>query len=98
MKRNTEKKKTLKSVITYFTNNKKIMKYAKRTAANEPIGSGVTEAACKTIVKSRLCKSGQRWRERGCGVVLTLRALSYSDGHWDQFWNKVDQYGFPLAA
>jgi hypothetical protein len=98
LKKNTQHKKTLKTVITYFENNKSLMNYAKRIAANEPIGSGVTEAACKTIVKSRLCKSGQRWKERGCGIVLTLRTLSYSEGHWDQFWNKIDKYGFPVAA
>jgi hypothetical protein len=34
------------------------MDYAGRVAANEPIGSGVTEAACKVIVKQRLCGSG----------------------------------------
>lgn len=98
IKKNTQHKKILKTVITYFTNNKVLMNYAKRVSANEPIGSGVTEAACKTIVKSRLCKSGQRWKERGCGIVLTLRTLSYSNGHWEQFWSKVDRYGFPVAS
>jgi len=29
------------------------------------IGSGVTEAACKTIVKQRLCQSGMKWLELG---------------------------------
>lgn len=98
MKNNTENKKILNKAITYFKNNKKLMNYAERVAANEPIGSGVTEAACKTIVKSRLCKSGQRWKEHGSGVVLTLRALSYSNGYWDQFWRKINQYGFPMVA
>jgi hypothetical protein len=44
--------------------------------ANEPIGSGVTEAACKVIVKQRLCGSGMKWTEDGASVVLSLRALS----------------------
>jgi hypothetical protein len=36
------------------------MDYAARVAAKEPIGSGVTEAACKVIVKQRLCGSGMK--------------------------------------
>jgi len=61
-----------------------------------PIGSGVTEAACKTLVKMRLCRSGAKWREQGAAMVLSLRALSYTPGRWQQFWAKLDRYGFPL--
>ena len=27
-----------------------------------PIGSGVTEAACKTLIKQRFCLAGMRWK------------------------------------
>src|SRR4051812_2426022 len=54
------------------------MDYASRVAANEPIGSGVTEAACKVIVKQRLCGSGMKWTEGGVVAVLSLRTLSYT--------------------
>src|SRR3954462_6303707 len=67
-------------------------------AANEPIGSGVTEAACKVIVKQRLCGSGMKWTAGGAAVVLSLRALSYTPERWSQFWAKVDRWGFPVAA
>ena len=70
----------------------------RRVAANEPIGSGVTEAACKVIVKQRLCGSGMKWTEDGAAVVLSLRALSYTPERWGQFWSKVDRWGFPVAA
>lgn len=40
-----------------------------------PIGSGVTEAACKTLVKQRLCRAGMRWTEDGAQTILSLRAL-----------------------
>ena len=75
-----------------------MMNYPKYVGNNEPIGSGVTEAACKVIVKQRLCKSGAKWKNKGAGIVLNLRCLSRSDGYWDQFWGKVDQYGFPVAV
>lgn len=86
----------LQGVITYFTNHQHQMDYAPRVQACLPIGSGVTEAACKTIVKMRMCRSGAKWKTAGAGVVLSLRTLSYSPGRWQQFWNKVDQYGFPV--
>ena len=47
-----------------------------RVARNEPIGSGVTEAACKVIVKQRLCGSGRKGKESGAAAVLSLRCLS----------------------
>jgi hypothetical protein len=86
--------------ITYFANQSGTgrMDYAGRVAANEPIGSGVTEAACKVIVKQRLCGSGMKWTEGGAAVVLSLRALSYTPERWNQFWSKVDRWGFPVAA
>lgn len=84
----------LNAAITYFTNHKTKMTYAKERALNHPIGSGVTEAGCKVIVKQRLCKSGMKWKEKGASFILSLRALSYSTGRWEQFWSKVNQYGF----
>jgi hypothetical protein len=86
----------LEKAISYFRNQGGRMDYARRVRAKLPIGSGVTEAACKTLVKMRLCRSGARWREEGAAIVLGLRALSYTAGRWEQFWAKVDRYGFPV--
>src|SRR5512143_478493 len=90
----------VQSAIRYFANPSEAgrMDYAARVVAMEPIGSGVTEAACKVIVKQRLCGSGMKWTEDGAAVVLGLRALSYTPERWDQFWSKVDRWGFPVAA
>ena len=90
----------VQKAITYFVNQSGAgrMDYAARVAANEPIGSGVTEAACKVIVKQRLCGSGMKWTEDGAAVVLSLRALSHTPERWSQFWSKVDRWGFPVAA
>jgi hypothetical protein len=86
----------LEKSISYFRNQGGRMDYARRLRAKLPIGSGVTEAACKTLVKMRLCRSGAKWREEGAAIVLSLRALSYTAGRWEQFWAKVDRYGFPV--
>jgi hypothetical protein len=86
----------LEKAISYFRNHGGRMDYARRLRAKLPIGSGVTEAACKTLVKMRLCRSGAKWREQGAAFVLSLRALSYTPGRWEQFWSKIDRYGFPV--
>ena len=91
-------KKTLQTAITYFTNHKEKMVYHKHVKSNMPIGSGVTEAACKTIVKQRMCKGAARWKDRGATTVLTLRSLHLTNTRWDQFWNKYSQYGFQAVA
>lgn len=82
---------------TSFANHHGQMRYAERLAARLPIGSGVTEAACKTIGKRRMCRGGAKWTEEGAGLVLSLRPLIYTEGRWEQFWAKVDRYGFPVA-
>jgi hypothetical protein len=66
------KKKTLKSTLG-----------AEVRAASLPIGSGVVEAACKTLASQRLKRSGMRWRQPGGQAILTLRALIQSErfGH-----------------
>jgi hypothetical protein len=81
------------SAWTYLTNHRHQMDYAGFTAEGLPIGSGVTEAACKTLVKQRLCASGMRWKNKGAKIVLSLRALTHTVGRWAQFWQKIDQFG-----
>jgi hypothetical protein len=81
------------SAWTYFTNHRHQMDYPGFIAEALPIGSGVTEAACKTLVKQRLCASGMRWKNKGAKVVLSLRALTNTAGRWAQFWQKIDQFG-----
>ena len=67
-------------------------------AARIPIGSGVTEAACKVLVKQRLCGSGMQWKERGAAAVLSVRCLTCTPERWGQFWARIDRSGFPVAA
>ncbi len=88
----------VRSAITYFENQNAAgrMDYAARVSAKDPIGSGVTEAACKVIVKQRLCGSGMKWKEAGAAAVLSLRCLSYTSDRWAQFWSKIDRWGYPV--
>lgn len=58
-----------------------------------PIGSGITDAACKNIVKARLWGGGMRWHLDSMQKVLGLRALRRSSNRWGQFWQRLDQQG-----
>ena len=88
-----KKKANLESSITYFTNHHLKMNYNQYVKSKYPIGSGVTEAACKVIIKQRLCNSGMKWKQQGAESVLCLRALNYSSDRWGQMWNKINRYG-----
>lgn len=71
--------------LTFFRRNKKRMNYVDFINKGLPIGSGPVEAACKTIVKQRMCKSGMRWSREGGQPILSIRAIVKSQ-RWDQFW------------
>ena len=77
--------KKIQTELTYFMNNRDRMKYAAATAAHLPIGSGVVEAACKTLVTQRMKRSGMRWLPEGGQAILTLRSLVQSD-RFDRGW------------
>ena len=61
------------------------MRSAPLRAQNLPIGSGVVEAACKTLVSQRLKRSGMRWRMAGGQAMLPFRSLCHSE-RFEQAW------------
>jgi hypothetical protein len=77
--------------LYYFRHHAEHMQYADYTAAGLPIGSGVTEAGCKELIKARFCRSGMRWKRETGDAILQLRALRLS-AQWDSFWAKVMRY------
>jgi len=92
-----ERDEEIRQVITYYKNHKSKMFYARHIKDNLPIGSGVTEAACKTLVKQRMCISGSRWKDDGASCVLALRMLKLTTGRWQQFWGYVMRHGCTLS-
>ena len=71
---------------TFFRRNHQRMHYASFRRRGLPIGNGPVEAACKTIVKTRLCRSGMRWSRVGGQRILSLRTYVKSQ-RWDCFWH-----------
>jgi hypothetical protein len=86
----------LEAAKGYFAHNLERMKYSFFAAMKFPIGSGVTEAACKTLIKTRLCRSGMRWTRAGAQTVITLRAILLSESRWTSLWKYIDYHGLPL--
>jgi hypothetical protein len=76
--------------VDYFRSNAERMRYPAFRAKGMHIGSGIAEAACKTVVSTRAKRSGMRWTPDGLDAVLALRTsvLSLS---YDSFWEQPDE-------
>jgi len=72
----------------YLRVRTKYMRYAAYKRVGIPLGSGVTEAACKTIYTQRLKLSGMRWKKAGAQTILNLRVMLLS-GVWTEAYQRV---------
>lgn len=78
--------KVLETELNYFRQGRSRMQYASLAAKSLPIGTGVTEAACKTLATQRMKCSGMAWRDEGGQAILSLRSFIQSkrfDAAWD---------------
>jgi hypothetical protein len=57
----------------YFRTNAERMRYPSFRAQGMHVGSGIAEAACKTVVATRAKRSGMRWTPAGLDAILALR-------------------------
>jgi hypothetical protein len=71
-KANTEIKRKL---IAYMRTHRQRMNYKTLREQGYHIGSGLMEAACKTVVKARMTAAGMRWEEPGAKAILNLTTL-----------------------
>jgi hypothetical protein len=67
----------------YLRRHRRLMDYQGYRRRGLPIGSGVTEAACKTVFTQRFKRSGMRWHRDTGQVILDLR-VTHLSGVWDQ--------------
>ena len=74
--------------LEYFRKNRSRMRYRALQDRNLPIGSGVVEAANKSIVTKRFKGSGMRWSMEGGQAIMTFRALILS-GRFGRAWNAL---------
>jgi hypothetical protein len=76
----TARRKELASAIGYVKNQSDAgrMDYAAALAKHFPIGTGITEAAAKTLVGTRMKRAGARFSQHGGQTVMTFRAAILS--------------------
>ena len=80
-------RETLAKVITFFQNHRRWMQYDAYLAAGLPVGTGVVESACGSVVKHRMEGEGKRWSLTGAEAILALRSLQKShDNDLRDYW------------
>jgi hypothetical protein len=80
-------RETLAKVITFFHNHRRWMQYDVYLAAGLPVGTGVVESACGSVVKHRMEGEGKRWSLEGAEAILALRSLKKShDNDLRAYW------------
>lgn len=69
----------------YFQRNAARMRYPDFRAQGLFVGSGVVEAACKTVIAARLKRSGMFWTVAGANDIIALRCSRLS-GRFNDYW------------
>jgi hypothetical protein len=82
---NTEVLEKIRTEADYFQRNAERMRYPKFRCQHLFVGSGVIEAGCKTVIGSRLKKSGMFWTVRGANAIIALRC-HHRNGRFEDYW------------
>ena len=83
----TSVRETLGKVITFLHNHRRWMQYDQYLAMGLPVGTGVVESACGSVVKHRMEGEGKRWSLVGAEAILALRSLKKShDDDLREYW------------
>ena len=79
------KREQYRTAYAYLRKRIRWLDYAGYRRDHVPIGSGVTEAACKTVFTQRLKQSGMSWKEEGGQWITDLRVIHLS-GVWSEVY------------
>ncbi len=82
--------KAYRDAYGYLRDHIKHLDYVCYRRNHLPIGSGVTEAACKTVFAQRLKRSGMAWSVEGGQRIVDLRVIHLS-GVWSQVYQSYLQ-------
>ena len=87
-KLNAKKLGKFATAYAYLRDRLAYMQYADYRRVGMPLGSGITEAACKTVFTQRLKQSGMTWEHAGSQTILNLRVLLLS-GTWEAAFQRT---------
>jgi hypothetical protein len=79
------KKQSLRGLRNYIEERREMLNYAQALDEGWDIGSGPTEATCKTLTL-RIKRPGMKWDRDNAAAMMNLLALRES-GQWDLYWN-----------
>jgi hypothetical protein len=77
-----------RKAYNYLRKRTQWMRYSEYKNRHIPLGSGITEAACKTVYTQRLKLSGMRWHRDGAQQLLALRTALLSR-IWDTAYARL---------
>lgn len=80
-----EEQQAYEQAYQYLRKRMALMDYCDYRRRGLAIGSGITEAACKTLFTQRFKQSGMQWSVEGGQVVVDLRVIWLS-GVWRQVY------------
>lgn len=75
----------IRTEAEYFETNAERMRYPQFREQHLFVGSGVIEAGCKTVIGSRLKRSGMFWSVRGANAIIALRCC-HLNGRFEDYW------------
>jgi hypothetical protein len=75
----------IRTEADYFEKNAERMRYPEFRRQHLFVGSGVIEAACRTVIGSRCKQSGMFWTVRGANAILALRCCHFN-GRFEDYW------------
>jgi len=81
------KAQEVEGALGYFVNNRERMRYGTFRKKGYFIGSGVIEAACRSVIGQRCKQSGMFWSKPGAEHILALRCIQASD-NLDAYWRE----------
>ena len=82
---NPEVVEKIRTEADYFDRNAERMRYPNFRRQHLFVGSGVIEAGCKTVIGSRLKRSGMFWTVRGANAILALRCC-HLNSRFENYW------------
>jgi len=78
-RRTQARHRTVTKAVAYFTTNASRLRYGAFRALELPVGSGVVEGGCKSVLHTRLKRPGACWSAEGAEAMVRARALLCSD-------------------